>query len=309
MYTNDKEFKELSLSRQVATKTVYETFKILKKKGSKLSGREVVEQLSQTVEFTDWEKERYEKTGYIRWQSILHFFTIDCMKAGYMRKQKGVWYLTVEGEKAMELGAVKLLETATAKYWIWKKEKDQLESEQKHLDEENELGDKEQSQKAKLDLLEEDAISGIKDYINDKNPYEFQDLVAALLRAMKYHTPFISPKGKDGGIDIVAFQDPLGAKSPRIKVQVKHRPSVSISVSDIRSLIGVLNKEGDIGLFVTSGTFTSEAERFARDSHIHVKLMDIDNFIELWQEYYENLGDEEKNMLPLSPIYFLGTND
>jgi len=76
MYTNDKEFKELSLSRQVATKTVYETFKILKKKGGKLSGREVIERLSKTVKFTDWEKERYEKTGYIRWQAILHFFII-----------------------------------------------------------------------------------------------------------------------------------------------------------------------------------------------------------------------------------------
>jgi predicted Mrr-cat superfamily restriction endonuclease len=38
---------------------------------------------------------------------------------------------------------------------------------------------------------------------------------------MGYHTPFISPKGKDGGIDIIAYQDPLGLKTPRIKVQVK----------------------------------------------------------------------------------------
>lgn len=309
MYTNDKEFKELSLSRQVATKGIYESFKILKKEGGKLAGKEIIDRLRETVEFTDWEKERYEKTGYIRWECILHFFTIDCVKAGYLRKQKGVWHLTEEGEKAMEMGPVKMLNTATAKYRIWEKEKAQFESEQKHVSEENELSDKEQSHKAKLDLLEADAISGIKEHINDKNPYEFQDLVAALLRAMKYHTPFISPKGKDGGIDVVAYQDPLGAKSPRIKVQVKHRPDASIPVSDIRSLTGVLSKDGDIGLFVTSGTFSAEAERFARDSHIHVKLIDIDSFIELWQEYYENLGDEEKNMLPLTPIYFLGTND
>ncbi len=130
----------------------------------------------------------------------------------------------------------------------------------------------EQLQKANLDQLEELAMQGIKEYINNKNPYEFQDIVAALLRAMKYYTPFISPKGRDGGLDIVAYQDPLGAKSPRIKIQVKHRPDTAISVDEIRSLIGLLNKEGDIGLFVTSGRFTNEAERFARDSHVHVKL-------------------------------------
>ncbi len=36
---------------------------------------------------------------------------------------------------------------------------------------------------------------------------------------MGYHTPFISPKGKDGGIDIIAYQDALGINKPRIKVQ------------------------------------------------------------------------------------------
>ncbi len=81
-----------------------------------------------------------------------------------------------------------------------------------------------QVQKATLAQIEEQAIDGIIQFINKKNPYEFQDLVAALLRAMGYYTPFISPKGKDGGIDIIAYQDPLGTKTPRIKVQVKHYP-------------------------------------------------------------------------------------
>lgn len=54
------------------------------------------------IELTAWEQERYEKTGYIRWQSILHFYTIDCTKAGYLRKQKGVWYLTEEEIKIIE---------------------------------------------------------------------------------------------------------------------------------------------------------------------------------------------------------------
>jgi restriction system protein len=74
-------------------------------------------------------------------------------------------------------------------------------------------------------------------------------------------------------------------------------------------LTGLLNKDGDIGLFVTSGTFTSEAERSARESHRHIKLLDMDNFISLWQEFYIKLTDEDKNLLPLHSIYFLGSND
>ncbi len=149
---------------------------------------------------TDWEKQVYEKTGYIRWESILHFYTIDCIKAGFLRKNKGVWYLTEEGEKAINLGPAKLLETVSQLYKHWAADNKEVKIKKgKEVEEVAELEEnKTQTQKANLDSLEEQAIAGIKDFIRSKNAYEFQDMVAALLRAMNYHTPFISPKGKDG---------------------------------------------------------------------------------------------------------------
>jgi restriction system protein len=304
----DSELSKLSKSAQVASKTIYEAFKILKENGGQMHGKEVIDKIRERVNFNEWEKNIYEKSGYVRWVAILHFYTIDCIKAGFMRKKKGVWFLTEDGEKAITLGPVKLLENANKLYREWA-EINKVKTPKNTSEEEPEIVENQpQFQKANLDQLEEQAISGIKEHIFRKNAYEFQDLVAALLRAMKYHTPFISPKGRDGGIDITAFSDPLGAVAPRIKVQVKHRPQSSIPPTDIRSLMGLL-KAGDIGLFVTSGSFSSEAERTARESQIHVRLIDIDNFIELWQEFYHNLNDEEKNILPLYPIYFLGSNE
>jgi restriction system protein len=305
----DKELEKLAPSKRSVAKTMFAAFKILKEAGGQLPGKQVIDKIRESVELTDWEKQVYEKTGYVRWESILHFYTIDGIKAGFLRKNKGIWYLTEEGEKAIKLGPAKLLEKASQLYRTWAadnkppKGKD-TEDEPTELEE-----NKTQTQKANLDLLVEQAISGIKDFIHSKNPYEFQDMVAALLRAMDYHTPFISSKGKDGGLDIIAYNDPLGATIPRLKVQVKHRPDTSISVNEIRSLTGLLNKDSDIGLFVTSGDFTSEAKRSARENHIHIRLLDIDNFIELWQEFYSKLSDDDKNMLPLHPINFLGSND
>lgn len=308
----EKELEHLAPSKRAAAKTMYAAFKILKEAGGQLHSKQVIDKIRETVELTDWEKHAYKKSGYVRWESILHFYTIDGIKAGFLRKNKGIWYLTEEGEKAIELGPVKLLETASKLYRNWAavnketkpKKAKEIEEEPIELEE-----NKTQTQKANLSILEEQAIAGIKDFIRSKNAYEFQDMVAALLRAMNYHTPFISPKGKDGGLDIVAYNDPLGATSPRLKVQVKHRPDVTVPVDDIRSLTGLLNKDGDIGLFVTSGYFTSESERSARESHRHIKLLDIDNFITLWQEFYNRLTDDDKNMLPLHSIYFLGSND
>jgi restriction system protein len=304
----DTEIPKLSKSKQVAAKTIFEAFKILKENGGQMHGKEVVDKIRERVSFNEWEKNIYEKSGYIRWESILHFYTIDFIKAGYMRKKKGVWFLTDDGEKAMALGPVKMLDNASKLYRQWA-EINKVKTPINTSEEEEEIVENQpQFQKANLDQLEEQAIAGIKEHIFRKNAYEFQDLVAALLRAMKYHTPFISPKGRDGGLDIIAFSDPLGAAAPRIKVQVKHKPQSSIPPSDIRSLMGLL-KAGDIGLFVTSGSFSSEAERTARESQIHVRLIDIDNFIELWEEFYHNLNDEEKNILPLYPINFLGSNE
>ena len=108
----DKELEKLAPSKRSAAKTMFATFKILKEAGGQLPGKKVIDKIRETVELTDWEKQVYEKTGYVRWESILHFYTIDAIKAGFLRKNKGVWYLTDEGEKAIKLGPAKLLETA-----------------------------------------------------------------------------------------------------------------------------------------------------------------------------------------------------
>ena len=99
-----------------------------------------------------------------------------------------------------------MLEKANAGYRAWKGQNKGQESES-----EEQPGDAKKSQKATIELLKDQALEGFREHIAKMNPYEFQDLVAALLRAMGYYTPFVSPKGKDGGIDIVAYQDPLGA--------------------------------------------------------------------------------------------------
>ena len=192
-----------------------------------------------------------------------------------------------------------MLNAAVAAYRRWKGEQRLADAkEDQDVTEEGEKG-----QEATIQDIEQIAIEGLKKEIRRKNPYEFQDVVAALLRGMGYYTPFTSPQGKDGGVDVIAYRDPLGTVSPRIKVQVKHRESAA-SVQEVRQLMGLLQKDGDVGIFVSSGGFTGDAKTTARGSHVHVELIDIDRFILLWQEFFPKLTDEDKNRLPLIPIYF-----
>ena len=125
---------------------------------------------------------------------------------------------------------------------------------------------------------------------------------------MGYYTSFVAPKGRDGGVDVIAYIDALGAKVPRIKVQVKHMPDDSIPTKDIRSLLGIL-RDGDIALFVTSGTYSQQARTEALTSKTYIKLIDGEEFIQMWQDNYSKMTDEDKNMLPLKHIAFVGSNE
>ncbi|HKV42612.1 MAG TPA: DUF262 domain-containing protein, partial [Blastocatellia bacterium] len=50
------------------------------------------------------------------------FFSIYCIKAGYLLKKSGVWYLTPKGEGKLELGDIGLLDSASVEYRKWREE-------------------------------------------------------------------------------------------------------------------------------------------------------------------------------------------
>lgn len=298
--------KTRSKSYVTASKTMFAAMSILSKNGGSMPIRTLMGEVEKAVTLSDWEKEVLENTGNIRWQSIMHFSSVDYVKAGYLIKKKGQWIITPEGEEAIKFGAEKMHDSAEKQYRAWSASRDsknEMPSTPTEVEE-----DLKKETIIELENLEEQANNGIREFLRSKNPYEFQDLVAALLKAMGYYIQSVAPKGKDGGVDIVAYVDPLGAQTPRIKVQVKHRPDAVIGAPDVRSLLGVL-RAGDIALFVTSGTYSPDAKTTAANSREFIRLIDGDEFIEMWQNYYDKMSDDDKNMLPLKRIAFLGNNE
>lgn len=275
--------------------------KYMKENGGMIASNEINKVVQKNVTFTAWEEERAGKLQNIRWWSVMQFYSIDYNKAGYILKKQGSWYLTPEGEEAIKLGGEQILRNASTAYRKWKQENivEDYDSEEESPEKETIIN---------IEQLEEQANEGIRQYIKSKNPYEFQDMVAALLRSMGYYTPFVAPKGRDGGVDVIAYIDALGAKAPRIKVQVKHKPDDSVPAKDIRGLLGIL-RDGDIGLFVTSGAYSQPARQEALGSKTYIKLIDGEDFIQMWQENYNKMPDQDKNMLPLKYIAFVGSNE
>ena len=158
---------------------------------------------------------------------------------------------------------------------------------------------------AELDLLREDVVSKghelIKDKIQSLDPEEMEELTAALLRAMGYQTR-VSARGPDRGIDVLASPDGLGLTQPRIKAEVKHRNG-SMGSNPIRSFIGTL-REGDCGLFISTGGFTREARYEAERATIPVTLIDIDLLADLVVTNYERFDIEGQRLIPLVKVYW-----
>ena len=299
--------KAKSKSYVTSAKTMFAALTILSKNGGTMPIRILMQEIEKTVELSAWEKETLENTGNIRWQSNMHFTSVDYVRAGFLIKKKGNWTITPEGEEALKMGAEKLRDEAWKRYKAWYRGKEQA-TDEKPVAQPEEENDPAKETMIELETLEERAANGIREYLKSKNPYEFQDLVASLLKAMGYYIQSVAPRGKDGGIDIVAYTDPLGAKTPRIKVQVKHKPDTATGAADVRALLGIL-KAGDIALFVTSGTYSTDAKHAASSGDKFIRLIDGDEFIEMWQEYYDKMTDDDKNMLPLKRIAFLGNNE
>lgn len=297
----------MSRTTDLASKLIFETLKVLKENDGEMASSLLMETLSRRVNLDDWARGTLEKTGNIRWQSILHFYSIDLIKAGYLIKKKGVWYLTPEGEKAMDKGEKELLMSAQNLYRLWKEKNKKEEPIQNHSKDVPDEQIEEASQKVSslLDDARAKANQSFTKFILEEfDPYSFQELCGALFRGMGYYTPFIAPKGKDGGVDVIAYKDPIGSATPHIKIQIKYRQDIKATSQELRQLKGILTTN-DIGVFISISGFASDALKEFKHSNPHIELIDLERFIELWQEFYDKMKDEDKALMPISPVYFV----
>jgi restriction system protein len=271
-----------------------------------MKAQDALAALAQSIKMTEYEQGSYDSGGR-RFEKIVRFATVDCVKAGWLLKNKGRWSVTDVGHAAYDaIGDPEAFYKEAVKlYKKWKESR--LAADQGTDD--GPAGDgsiKEVS--ITFEEAEEQAWHEIEQYLRTMQPYDFQELVAALLRAMGYHVSWVAPPGKDGGIDILAWNDPLGTRPPRIKVQVK-RQAQSVAVDGLRSFMALLGDD-DVGLFVSTGGFTKDAQEEARTQEKRkITLIDLETLFDLWVEHYKRLTDEARRWLPLRPLHFLAPEE
>lgn len=150
------------------------------------------------------------------------------------------------------------------------------------------------------EYLQNKSLELITKKINNLNENQIKELVEGLLHAMDYKTTLLS-KDSNNEIDIIASPDGLGLKNPVIKVKIRfHKIVVS---SDLKNFKKSLNNT-DRGLYVSTRGFTHEVKTDVKNYNTPIRLLDSNNLIKTIIEYYDNLDNNVKNLIPLTKIYW-----
>jgi restriction system protein len=288
------------LDRKRRGELLRSVFDVLADHPEGMKARDTLAEVEKRLGMTDFEAANYPGSELRRFEKTVRFVTINAVKAGWMVKEAGVWSPTEDGLQAHAKIAdpEQFLIEAQKLYRAWEKAQPPQEEEEQ-LDE----AEEEFSASVTLERAEEASWEEVRAVLHQMDPYDFQRLVAGLLRGMGYHVNWVAPQGKDQGVDIVALSDPIGTRGPRIKVQVKREQSKT-SAPTLRAFYSVLH-DGDVGVFVTLGGFTSEAETEARNEIRRIRLIDATEFFRLWARHYDDIPEEDRRRLPISSVPFL----
>lgn len=253
-----------------------------------MPAKEILAFLPEITQLTDYEMGRALPTNAPRYEKIVRLATIPLVKAGWLVKNnKGRWYITEEGRQACRRypNAQELYKQALRLF------EDVRQSAPGYT--------------MVYEEAEEKAWEQIQKFLQGTRRAEFQTLTADLLLGMGYHIGWSAPPEKDHGqIDIVAYTDPIGVKGPRIFVQVKHKGQ-AVTMEGLKAFLSVLGSN-DYGLLISTGGFTHEAkEEIRTDALQRTTLLDLENFFDLWLQYYDQLTQDARNRFPLRKIYFL----
>jgi restriction system protein len=278
------------------------TLELLKGHPGGLRPRDIFREIEAREPLDSFDKEPMKGSGLPRWRAALHFSSVAASKAGYLVKTDSGWVITDEGRKVTNISVDELKRLVRARYrkWRWGERKTTPEATVDEVEEQDEA----EGTSVLFDDSRQKARAEIDAYLDRLTAYDFQELVAALVEGMGYTTRFVSPPGPDGGTDALAYVDPLGARTPHIRVQVKHRDQAA-GREEIAALRGIIRADREIGVFVSSGGFTREAQRESEKGAVHIELIDLDRFLKLWLQHYPKIPEAKRAKLRLQPVYFL----
>ena len=149
-----------------------------------------------------------------------------------------------------------------------------------------------------------DIADTTRDFISKKikaelKGFPFEPFIADLFRAMGYRAR-VTRAVRDDGIDVIAHRDELGIEPPILKIQVKVVEG-NIGADCVKAFYAMIH-ERDVGIFTTTGGYSSSAIDFARTKG-NMRLVNGVDLVDLIQKYYDGLDINFRRLIPLRRVF------
>jgi restriction system protein len=242
--------------------------------GGSASGKEAVEQVGRDLRISDAAQNELMSSGSPRFPNQVAWARFYLSREGLLDSSKrGVWSLTKKG------WATKLShEDARQIFAKWVKV---FAAERKRR----------QGQEEPEEVVAEGTGGVSHDYrdallsiIRDLPPDGFERLSQRLLRESGFIQVVVTGRSGDEGIDGFGTLQINPFVSFRVLFQCK-RYRRSVSPSQVRDFRGAMQGRADKGIIITTGTFTTEAQReAARDGAPPIELVDGDTLAAMFEK-------------------------
>lgn len=213
------------------------------------------------------------------------------LKANLIRAvRRGVVQMTEEGERIVEDSSIRTLTNEDLmQYASFRTFVGATYEQSPELEEEKSITETPEEQIAEsFDAYKEQVKTELLEYVKEQDPYFFEQLVVELIVAMGYGGT-VDEAGRtlnrshDEGIDGIIKEDVLGLDHIYLQAkrweQVVHRP-------EVQKFSGSLDgQRARKGIFITTSSFSSGAEKYVRSIDKKIILIDGDQLTELMYRY------------------------
>lgn len=258
-----------------------------------LYASEIIRYVKKSMLITEYENGCYPYAPDMpRYEAIIRIGTVPFERVGWLEKTThGRWYLTTEGRNACM--AIKdsdvFFEVSAQMFKEWK-----------------------ESENQRLTLLENDAFLNASEFSREQIRHFFQVmdikdiqfLVSALLKALDCHVNWTSPLENKDSAEMICFMDPLGVKTPGLRVHVT-KPPHQTSMEEVKTYVQDL-EGGSVVVFFALGGILEGVKEFALSLKlVSVRLIDLERFVELWLENAPKIDKVAIAKFPIRPVYFI----
>lgn len=217
---------------------------------------------------------------------------------------RGIWALTEKGSSISTRD-----QTAAIYEMVQQEERDRLR-EKRNAEKREKTAEKvEPGLKLAIEAEREPAPKDWKaetlELLRAMDPSAFERLAQRLLREAGFRKVEVRGKSGDGGIDGVGVLR-VNLVSFQVFFQCK-RYKGSVGASDIRDFRGAMMGRADKGLFITTGSFTSQAsDEATRDGATAIDLIDGERLCVLLKENKLGVMTEMVEKVTVDPSWFSG---